>query len=279
MKKSNTKSSSIEDAAQHSSGKVPGENSSEEVPVDDIENVQNQDRCVQIVCHKAGSSPSYFASNPCAVNLTGNISIIGNLSILPENIRDGIIMLLSGKSLHNLRQVNSYFNNFVLNVWKSKRGIRSFNATLQSNWRFPVQLRNTLDVPILFKFEISTDILVAPFEGFIAAVNEHQFVMRSWNGGNIPIKDSRVAVFDSNTNDFWEVPNVNKWIIGPVYQNDFEVVVTERILCIRIEFLGPVPYNLIRVWSLASKTCIFTATVPCVKIVCVRRVLKKNCSE
>ena len=196
------------------------------------------------------------------------------LLALPENIRENILLQLSGTSLHNLRQVNKFFNHLILTMWKSERGKKYFNMILQSNWRFPVLLRATNSLPLLYKYEVDTDEHVLPFDGFIDAVDEENIVIRTW--ASVDLHESRVLVYNTSTCEFWEVPQVNSNVLITATDDDFSVLVTNKLLILRVEIIGPHALNLVRVWSLETKELIYTANISNIKVMCVRKVLPRK---
>ena len=187
---------------------------------------------------------------------------------LPPEIMETIVRMLCGENLHNLRSVCKDFNEMIQRVWKSKRGLEEFKMLLQSNWRFPVQLRGAHNMAISYKYRTEVEVLNVPFNGFIDAADNEQVVLRTWN--NVDITDSRVVIYNTRLNDFWEIPYINTHIHGLADQDDFQMVITPKLFVLRIQFIGEQSLNFIRVWSLTTRKIIFMTTLPNIKVLCTR---------
>ena len=179
------------------------------------------------------------------------IDIIQKLPIL---VKEELFMQLPGGNLHKCRQVCKAWNQFIKYLWTQKKAKDFFSMHLDSNWRFPLY-RNAL-----MKYKMNMDYVVMPFMGYIENASMENLVLRTPK--ETEFDESRVAIYNVSAKRWLEIADINTDLngIADVSEN-FEVLVTETLLIIRVAMMGATKRSLIRVWKLETQQLLYEGIV------------------
>ena len=188
--------------------------------------------------------------------LLKSTSFLSEMDVLaiPEVPLETLFTMFSGQTLLNCRLVNKNWNEFVKYLWSRDKIVEKFQFTLSQNWRFPLYRRIPMGVPRM-KYEVTTDFVTIPIDGYIGTVSSNMIAVRTWN--EFPIDEARVSVFNVVSSEWWNVPNVTQDIPGHADYDDFILKLTDKIIAIRVPLIGETPRSFVRVWSLESRRMIY----------------------
>ena len=172
------------------------------------------------------------------------------ISSLPDLLRENIFFHLNGGSLHTCRLVSPSWNQYVQDLWRSKRGRKQFERILESNWRFPIN--NDTGEP---KYQISVRERNIPFNGYIQATSNNNIAFRTWSSHGF--FGSRLAVYNFPLDEWWEIDIVGSVQNCPYALHDFRVVLTDTYVAVRFMLVGHPSRNILKIWSIESRSMIY----------------------
>ena len=184
-----------------------------------------------------------------------------NVMNLPDELREKIFLMLPGGSVHNSKQVSKEWCKVVNEMWKKKGCVKGFTFTLSQNWRFPNHNDGRK------RYTINNYTVRLPFKCFIETNSANCVALKTWN--NVPISNSRAAVYNTATNTIWEIDHLNFLMRHRSEGTTFRMVITEKFVGFRVMMKGAQIRSLVRVFSMSSHECIWEGIVPNLAYMCV----------